>query len=288
MACSTDHMLAMQGMLRREPDGRHLLNRHADRAGGIPYAYAETPGVISAFPYRRDAFAVPQRALEVRWNDQSRRFVPPCFGSPDPELNGRMRLLQRLDTLPDTAATQRMAELRERAYRLISESRTCIRLSQRDLERYGGANPVAIGMLTMRELVRQGITGALFFRAGNWDYHGDLVRHLPGDAPPMDQALAALITDVKRGLLGETIVVYSGEFGRGPMNGSAGREHFRWHTSLLAGPGIREEYVHGATDNRMEGRDGIVDDETFANVVLEAASPEPDYRLRSRLPSVFA
>jgi hypothetical protein len=104
----------------------------------------------------------------------------------------------------------------------------------------------------------------------------------------MDQALAALITDVKRGLLGDTLLVWSGEFGRGPLTRDAGRDHFRWHTSLLAGPGIREGLVYGATDNRLEGRDGIVDDETFASLVLEAASNEPDYRLRSRLPAVFS
>jgi hypothetical protein len=287
-ANSTDHLRAMQEMLRREPDGRHLLTRHAERARGMPYAYAETPGVLSAFPYRQDAYGVPRMALEVQWDDRRRRFLPPPLGEGGPALDGRMRLLRRLDTLPDNEQTRRMAELRERAYRLINETRAGLRLPERDLARYGGDNPVSVGALTMRELVRQGVTGALFFRAGNWDYHDNLVRDITRDAPPMDHALAALITDVKRGLLGETLLVYSGEFGRGPMSSLGGRDHFSWHTSLLAGPGIREGYVYGATDNRMEGRSGIVDDETFASLVQEAAGNEPDYRLRSRLPPVFS
>ena len=67
-----------------------------------------------------------------------------------------------------------------------------------------------------------------------------------------DQPSAALVTDLKqRGLLDETIVLWTGEFGRLPVSqGTDGRDHNRHGFSLwLAGGGFKRGYVHGATDD---------------------------------------
>ena len=69
----------------------------------------------------------------------------------------------------------------------------------------------------------------------------------------VDRPIAGLLRDLKqRGLLDETLVVWTTEFGRTPFNNSAdnkGREHHNWgFTSWLAGAGVKRGHVHGATD----------------------------------------
>ncbi len=67
----------------------------------------------------------------------------------------------------------------------------------------------------------------------------------------VDQGMAALIKDLRdRGLLDETLIVWSGEFGRTPFSqGSNGRDHNPFGFSIwMAGGGIKGGTVHGATD----------------------------------------
>ncbi len=109
--------------------------------------------------------------------------------------------------------------------------------------------------LAARRLVERGVrfvelidTGS----SGNWDAHGDMMTHV-GLAKNVDQPIAALLKDLKhRGMLDETLVVWTTEFGRTPFNNSAdakGREHHPWaFTSWLAGAGVKPGIVHGATD----------------------------------------
>ncbi|HEY4261097.1 MAG TPA: DUF1501 domain-containing protein, partial [Schlesneria sp.] len=74
---------------------------------------------------------------------------------------------------------------------------------------------------------------------------------LKGLCARTDQPSAALVQDLKqRGLLDDTIVLWTGEFGRLPVSqGADGRDHNRKGFSLwLAGGGFKRGYVHGATD----------------------------------------
>ncbi len=85
-----------------------------------------------------------------------------------------------------------------------------------------------------------------------WDSHGNSKTEIPAITAKTDLPTAALIKDLKaRGMLDETIVVWTGEFGRLPVsqNGN-GRDHNRNAFSLLlAGGGFRAGHVHGATDD---------------------------------------
>ena len=88
--------------------------------------------------------------------------------------------------------------------------------------------------------------------SNNWDSHGDMTDHAPL-AKNVDQPIAGLLTDLKRrGLLDDTLVVWTTEFGRTPFNEQAdakGREHHHWaFSSWLAGGGVKGGIVHGATD----------------------------------------
>lgn len=85
-----------------------------------------------------------------------------------------------------------------------------------------------------------------------WDAHGDLRNNHSLNARAIDQPIAGLLTDLKaRGLLNETLVVWSGEFGRTPFaQGRDGRDHNPFGFSLwLAGGGIRGGMAYGATDD---------------------------------------
>src|SRR5262245_8006137 len=86
----------------------------------------------------------------------------------------------------------------------------------------------------------------------NWDNHGDILRELPAIARTVDRPIAALLHDLKaRGLLDDTLVVWSTEFGRMPFTqGATGRDH-NGGTSVawLAGAGIKGGVAHGESDS---------------------------------------
>lgn len=88
--------------------------------------------------------------------------------------------------------------------------------------------------------------------AGNWDAHGNMATHGPL-AKNVDQPIAGLLRDLKhRGMLEDTLVVWTTEFGRTPFKetaGASGREHHHWvFSSWMAGGGAKGGYVHGASD----------------------------------------
>ena len=87
--------------------------------------------------------------------------------------------------------------------------------------------------------------------ADRWDQHGNLKRDHENNARAVDQPIAALLTDLKRtGLFEETLVIWSGEFGRTPFaQGANGRDHNPYGFSLwMAGGGIKGGMTYGATD----------------------------------------
>ena len=118
-------------------------------------------------------------------------------------------------------------------------------------------------MLIARRLIERGVRFVqVWHGAGQpWDNHDDLEKNHGRLAGECDQAIAALLTDLKmRGLLDETLVVWGGEFGRTPVvempkpGSNAGKINGRDHnhygfTTWLAGGGVRGGYVHGETDD---------------------------------------
>lgn len=84
-----------------------------------------------------------------------------------------------------------------------------------------------------------------------WDQHGNLKKGHADNALAVDQGIGAFLTDLKRrGLFDDTLVVWSGEFGRTPFaQGSNGRDHNPFGFSLwLAGGGIKGGTIYGRTD----------------------------------------
>jgi hypothetical protein len=86
--------------------------------------------------------------------------------------------------------------------------------------------------------------------ANNWDAHADIAAHAPL-AKKIDQPMAGLIQDLKqRGMLDDTLVVWTTEFGRTPgTDGAKGRGHHPGvFSSWLAGGGIKGGLAHGESD----------------------------------------
>ena len=87
-----------------------------------------------------------------------------------------------------------------------------------------------------------------------WDQHGNLKKGHTEKASEVDKPIAGLLTDLKaRGLLDDTLVLWSGEFGRTPTvqgAGMDGRDHNPWgFTMWMAGAGVKGGFAHGATDD---------------------------------------
>jgi uncharacterized protein (DUF1501 family) len=85
-----------------------------------------------------------------------------------------------------------------------------------------------------------------------WDQHSNLKRGHEDNARAVDQPIAALLRDLKaRGLWDETLVVWTGEFGRTPFaQGADGRDHNPFGFTLwLAGAGVKPGIAYGATDD---------------------------------------
>jgi hypothetical protein len=112
--------------------------------------------------------------------------------------------------------------------------------------------------LLARRLVERGVRFIQIYSGGNhddasWDAHGDLVRNHSLHCGETDRPIAALLADLKqRGLLGSTLVVWGGEFGRQPTAEYArgtGRDHNAYgFTMWLAGGGVKGGTSVGATD----------------------------------------
>ena len=87
-----------------------------------------------------------------------------------------------------------------------------------------------------------------------WDQHGNLKKGHAEKASEVDKPIAGLLHDLKsRGLLDDTLVLWSGEFGRTPTvqgAGMDGRDHNPWgFTMWMAGGGVKGGFAHGATDD---------------------------------------
>ena len=126
----------------------------------------------------------------------------------------------------------------------------------RTLALYGctpGDGSFASNCLLARRLAERGVRFIQLYHR-DWDHHSQLREELPLRARETDQASAALVRDLKRrGMLDDTLVVWTGEFGRTPMaqgnKGTTGRDHHNRAMSMwLAGGGVQPGLVYGATD----------------------------------------
>lgn len=119
------------------------------------------------------------------------------------------------------------------------------------------------GCLMARRLLEKGVRFVQLFSGGafgspriNWDGHEDVKENHTREATRIDQPLCGLIQDLRaRGMLEDTLVLFTTEFGRTPFTQSdagvlgKGRDHSQYgFTIWMAGAGLKHGHIHGATD----------------------------------------
>jgi hypothetical protein len=199
-------------------------------------------------------------------------------GLSTPRLSRRRDLLQELEALDRAAQEDPISRARdsfmERAFSLLTgpATRGAFNLDQETAatrDRYG-RNLYGECVLMARRLVEAGVRLVTvnwhFLRSDNypqhvWDNHSGIpatgtktgYELLTGwyCFPSLDKAYSALLDDLaQRGLLDETLVVMTGEFGRTPkINQDMGRDHWgHCYSTVLAGGGVRGGQAYGASD----------------------------------------
>jgi len=121
------------------------------------------------------------------------------------------------------------------------------------LEMYGaepGDGSFASNCLLARRMAERGVRFIQLYHRG-WDHHGEVKKNIFKTAKLVDQASAALVTDLKqRGMLDDTLIIWGGEFGRTPMAQGSGRDHhIKAFSTWMAGAGIKPGITYGETDD---------------------------------------
>jgi hypothetical protein len=168
----------------------------------------------------------------------------------------------------DTDLSARIAsyELAARMQLAASEAGDVSKESRALRDHYGVDDPnkhkagFARNCLLARRLLERGVRFVQVFNGayamgegvGNWDGHKSLQSQYAVHAPILDQPAAALLTDLKaRGMLEDTLVLWTTEFGRMPtfQKGASGRDHNpKGFTVWMAGAGVKRGFSYGATD----------------------------------------
>ncbi len=251
-------------------------------------------------------------------------FSPPELRL-DPRLNldrldARRGLRQSIESntpFADPRASEAADALYRRAFGLFADRAftDAFRLDREDprtRERYG-LNAFGQSLLLARRLAEAGVPMITIYwpdrtepeafnnngvidkvAVAAWDTHGHHVGATPNfpmlrdkNLPPLDLASSALLDDLSaRGRLDETLVVWTGEFGRSPrINGDAGRDHYGHCFSLmLSGGGLRGGIVHGSSD-RIGAYPATdpVSPAQFAATLYHCLGLRPDTEIRDAL-----
>jgi hypothetical protein len=183
-----------------------------------------------------------------------------------------MDLLARLDRRfaedhPGDSALAARVQAYELAARMQTSIPEAVRFDDETAETkrlYGLDDPATAATgrnyLLARRLLERGVRFVQIFNGGafgspriNWDAHENLKQNHDAQAVQLDRPLAGLLNDLKRrGLLEDTLVIWSTEFGRTPFTegiGAKGRDHHNHaFTCWLAGAGLKRGFRYGVSD----------------------------------------
>lgn len=193
---------------------------------------------------------------------------PPAGVTPEQQRQ-QIELLRKMHAhrgpaSPENEALMARIQSYELAFRMQSSAPEAVDLSRETEETkrlYGLDNPTTEkfgrNLLIARRLVERGVRFVQVYSGGghfddSWDAHSDVEKNHALHCAETDKPMYALLTDLKRrGLLEETLIVWTGEFGRTPTSqNSKGRDHSpRGFSTWLAGAGVKGGQVIGATDD---------------------------------------
>ncbi|MFT5522459.1 MAG: hypothetical protein ACI9G1_002985 [Pirellulaceae bacterium] len=252
MGCATDELPAYVVL----PDTRGFP------AGGTinwsnGFLPAEHQGVAfqSKGPPIRDLF--PAKDVSSNQELQSRELLSQLNGihlqkaGMDDALVARMRSYELAAKMQ--LAVPKVTDLSQET----AETRAMYGIDNKETEDFGNQ------CLLTRRLLEHGVRFVQLFSGGsfgspriNWDGHEDMVRNHNREARRIDQPVAALLKDLRqRGMLDDTLVLFTSEFGRTPFAQSGanevgtGRDHNMYGFSIwMAGAGLKPGITYGATD----------------------------------------
>ena len=207
------------------------------RTSGDPIADLSTPAAVSA----------GRRRKEMSLLDEANR-----------------RYLERHPDETALSARIRSYELAARMQASVPETIRFDAESPATRALYGLESPVTEGFgrncLLARRLLERGVRFVQLYHGGafgqpriNWDGHEDVVENHTRQAASLDRPLAGLLADLKdRGMLEDTLVLFTTEFGRTPITegvGAKGRDHHpHCFTVWMAGAGVKAGFGYGKSD----------------------------------------
>ena len=235
------HELGANGVL---PPYVCVPNQPNEHAGSGYLSNQYGPFSLGADPGRIDRFQV--RDLSLPNDIDHKRFAR------------RQAMLEAVDdhfrSLESSDALDAMDTFYSRAYEMISSTQAReafnLRAEPEAVRKKYGENPAGMRMLLARRLAEAGVR-FISTTLGGWDHHQNIQQAMTQRVPELDQAYAALISDLsERGMLDRTMVMMTTEFGRTPkINQTAGRDHFpRVFSVAMAGGGFKGGMVYGASD----------------------------------------
>jgi hypothetical protein len=233
----------MPGYISLRPGG-------APPGGALNWGSAFLPGNFQATSINTKADSVEGMIQNIRNQYFSQK-----------EQRRQLDLVQKLNgihsrNLQKDPQLEARIEAFEMAYRMQIEATDAFDISKEPdhIKSLYGSTPQGRQLLIARRLVERGVRFVQVW-AGGWDHHNDLEERLRESASEIDRPAAALLTDLKqRGLLGSTLVIWGGEFGRTVTrdrngNDNPGRDHNNRAFSIwLAGGNIKGGTVYGSTD----------------------------------------
>jgi len=187
-------------------------------------------------------------------------------GISDQRQKARRDLLEKVNLMgrgsTDAPEMTAAREAKEKAYELIlGQGREVFNLDNepKELRDQYGRNTFGQECLAARRMVEAGVPYITISFPGGWDTHSNHFATMQRQCPMLDQGLAALLADLSgRGLLDQTLVWCTGEFGRTPKVSweppwNGGRHHFGTvFSALVAGGGFQGGRVVGASDEKGE------------------------------------
>ncbi len=247
-ALGTENQNLPAYVVLRDPDGYTNGGTTLWESGWLPAIYQGTEiqsrgaAVLNLHPAASLSKGIERNNLDAlaRLNEEHRKLYPH-----ESELEARIRNYE---------LAARMQLSAEAVLDIRAESAATRKL-------YGLDDPTTANFgtrcLMARRLVESGVRFVQVLvpvKSGGmpWDHHEHIKPGLEAICPQVDYPTAGLIRDLKqRGLLGETIVIWTGEFGRLPISQKGnGRDHNRNAFSLLiAGGGFKSGHGHGHTDD---------------------------------------
>ena len=237
---------SMPGYLTVSPTQSH--------GGGNNFGSAFLPAPYAGTPIGSVGIAARDAKIPFITNKETPRNVQRMEIDYAQELNRK----QLETTGPDRALEGRIESF-ELAFRMQAEAPELQDLdkeSEATRKMYGLDNPVTEDFgrqcLMARRFSEKGVRFVQVSHTYKWDQHENLKRDHAQNAAEVDKPIAALLQDLKaRGLLEDTLVLWSGEFGRTPTaEGSDGRDHNpEAFTVWMAGGGVKAGLSYGATDD---------------------------------------